>query len=144
MRPVHFIASLLAVFAITCGGFALGRAGAGGGPAAGGGDSFERWYVIELMGQKAGYARMVQQKNGDNIRSINEMNLLIKRGAVEMKVELASEWLETASGQAISMTSKLENGRMDDIFQSGLHEFITSFLAENNRVGNAIADQYLI
>ncbi|HMN50816.1 MAG TPA: alpha-E domain-containing protein [Xanthobacteraceae bacterium] len=45
---------------------------------------------------------------------------------------------------ARAMTSKLENGKMDDIFQSGLHEFITSFLIENNRVGNAIADQYLI
>ncbi len=96
MRPVHFIASLLAFFAITCGGFALGR----------GGDSFERWYVIELMGQKAGYARIVQQKDGDNIRSINEMKLSIKRGTVEIKVELGSEWLETAAGQAISMTSK--------------------------------------
>jgi uncharacterized alpha-E superfamily protein len=33
---------------------------------------------------------------------------------------------------------------MEDIFQSGLHEFITQFLADNNRVGNAIGDQYLI
>lgn len=45
---------------------------------------------------------------------------------------------------ARGMTSKLENGRMEDIFQSGLHEFITQFLADNNRVGNAIGEQYLI
>jgi uncharacterized alpha-E superfamily protein len=45
---------------------------------------------------------------------------------------------------ARTTTSKLENGRMEDIFQSGLHEFITQFLIDNNRVGNAIGDQYLI
>ncbi len=45
---------------------------------------------------------------------------------------------------ARATTSKLENGRMEDIFQSGLHEFITQFLIDNNRVGNAIGDQYLI
>ena len=45
---------------------------------------------------------------------------------------------------ARATVSKLENGRMEDIFQSGLHEFITQFLTDNNRVGNAIGDQYLI
>lgn len=45
---------------------------------------------------------------------------------------------------ARATASKLENGRMEDIFQSGLHEFITQFLTDNNRVGNAIGDQYLI
>jgi uncharacterized alpha-E superfamily protein len=45
---------------------------------------------------------------------------------------------------ARAITGKLENGKMEDIFQSGLHEFITQFLVDNNRVGNAIGDQYLI
>lgn len=45
---------------------------------------------------------------------------------------------------ARSITTTLGNGRMEDIFQSGLHEFITKFLMDNNRVGNAIGDQYLI
>jgi uncharacterized alpha-E superfamily protein len=33
---------------------------------------------------------------------------------------------------------------MEDIFQSGLHEFIGGFIADNNRLGAAIAEQYLI
>ncbi len=45
---------------------------------------------------------------------------------------------------ARATTSKLENGKIEEIFQSGLHEFITQFLIDNNRVGNAIGDQYLI
>jgi uncharacterized alpha-E superfamily protein len=32
---------------------------------------------------------------------------------------------------------------MDDIFQSGLHEFIGNFIVDNNRLGAAIAEQYL-
>jgi uncharacterized alpha-E superfamily protein len=32
---------------------------------------------------------------------------------------------------------------MDDIFQSGLHEFIGNFIADNNRLGAAITEQYL-
>ena len=33
---------------------------------------------------------------------------------------------------------------MDDIFQHGLHEFIEEFIADNSRLGDIIAKQYLI
>lgn len=39
--------------------------------------------------------------------------------------------------------NRLTSRRIDDIYQSGMHEFITEFLAENNRLGTAIAEQYL-
>jgi uncharacterized alpha-E superfamily protein len=45
---------------------------------------------------------------------------------------------------ARAMLSKLSNASMDEIFQSGLHEFIGGFIAENNRLGGAIAEQYLV
>ena len=45
---------------------------------------------------------------------------------------------------ARTMLSKLSNASMDEIFQSGLHEFIGGFIAENNRLGGAIAEQYLV
>jgi uncharacterized alpha-E superfamily protein len=32
---------------------------------------------------------------------------------------------------------------MDEIFQTGLHEFIGSFVDDNNRVGSALTQQYL-
>jgi len=32
---------------------------------------------------------------------------------------------------------------IDTLFQSGLHEFLVGFVAENNRLGDAIAEQYL-
>jgi len=32
---------------------------------------------------------------------------------------------------------------MEKIFQSGLHEFISSFISDNNKLGGAISQQYL-
>jgi uncharacterized alpha-E superfamily protein len=45
--------------------------------------------------------------------------------------------------QARAIRTRLENSRIDDIFQSGLHEFITDFIADNNKLGVAISEQYL-
>jgi uncharacterized alpha-E superfamily protein len=46
--------------------------------------------------------------------------------------------------QARQVHLQLENSSVEQIFQSGLHEFLTEFIANNNRVGQAIAEQYLI
>jgi uncharacterized alpha-E superfamily protein len=48
-----------------------------------------------------------------------------------------------AQRQARSIRTRLENSRIEEIFQGGLHEFIGGFIADNNRLGAAIADQYL-
>jgi uncharacterized alpha-E superfamily protein len=39
--------------------------------------------------------------------------------------------------------AQLRNARIDDVFQSGLHEFLIDFIARNNALGAAIARQYL-
>jgi len=44
---------------------------------------------------------------------------------------------------ASNMRAKLSSTKIDDIFEQGLHEFIEEFIAENNRLGSAIAEQYL-
>ena len=49
-----------------------------------------------------------------------------------------------AQRQARRIIAQLENSSIDDIFQQGLHEFITAFIADNNTLGSAIADQFLI
>jgi uncharacterized alpha-E superfamily protein len=45
---------------------------------------------------------------------------------------------------ASNMLARLASARIDDIFASGLHEFINEFIEENNRLGAAIAEQYLV
>jgi uncharacterized alpha-E superfamily protein len=48
-----------------------------------------------------------------------------------------------AHRQAVAIASDLGRARMDRIFASGLHEAILRYLAENNRLGELIAEQYL-
>lgn len=40
--------------------------------------------------------------------------------------------------------SRLQNLSIDEVFQSGLHDFITDFITDNNHLSTAIAEQYLI
>jgi uncharacterized alpha-E superfamily protein len=39
---------------------------------------------------------------------------------------------------------RLTEAKIEEIFQSGLHEFISGFIDENNRLGMAITEQYLV
>ena len=48
-----------------------------------------------------------------------------------------------AQRQARGIRTRLQNSRMEEIFQSGLHEFIGSFIKDNNKLGSAISQQYL-
>ena len=45
---------------------------------------------------------------------------------------------------ARSIRTRLQNSRMEEIFQRGLHEFIDAFIADNNRLGMLITEQYLV
>ena len=49
-----------------------------------------------------------------------------------------------AQRHARGVRTLLQNSRMDGIFQRGLHEFIAEFISETNKLGGAIADQYLV
>jgi len=48
-----------------------------------------------------------------------------------------------AQRQARAIRTRLQNSRMEEIFKSGLHEFISAFISDNNRLGSAISQQYL-
>jgi uncharacterized alpha-E superfamily protein len=49
-----------------------------------------------------------------------------------------------AQRTARTLNRQLTSTRIEQVFQNGLHEFITSFIADNIRVGSAISAQYLI
>jgi uncharacterized alpha-E superfamily protein len=48
-----------------------------------------------------------------------------------------------AQRHARAMHARLGHSRMTEIFQRGLHEFITEFITENNRLDGAVTQQYL-
>ena len=49
-----------------------------------------------------------------------------------------------AQRQARTIRTKLQNSRMEEIFQTGLHEFITEFVSDNTALGAAVSAQYLM
>jgi uncharacterized alpha-E superfamily protein len=49
-----------------------------------------------------------------------------------------------AQRQARTVRARLENSKIAEIFQNGLHEFIDDFIEDNNRLGSAVAQQYLL
>jgi uncharacterized alpha-E superfamily protein len=49
-----------------------------------------------------------------------------------------------AQRQARAIRTRLENSRMDEIFQRGLHEFIDEFISDNHKLGEAVTEQYLM
>ena len=48
-----------------------------------------------------------------------------------------------AQREARSVLGRLETMTMDRLIQGGLHEFLESFLADNNHIGGVVAEQYL-
>jgi uncharacterized alpha-E superfamily protein len=45
---------------------------------------------------------------------------------------------------ASNTLARLEGENIERVFNSGLHEFVTAFIAENNRLGAAVIEQYLV
>lgn len=45
---------------------------------------------------------------------------------------------------ASARLARFNDAKIEDIFQSGLHEYILGFLSENNALAGAIHDQYLV
>ena len=58
---------------------------------------------------------------------------------------LAADYGRRGLSQRIANTRlmQFEEATIDRIFQSGLHEYIQAFLDQNNRLGQAISEQYL-
>jgi uncharacterized alpha-E superfamily protein len=46
--------------------------------------------------------------------------------------------------QSRSVLARLENTDIDAVFRHGLHQFIEDFVTDNNRLGSAISEQYLV
>jgi len=49
-----------------------------------------------------------------------------------------------AQRHARAVRARLENSSIEGVFQSGLHEFIDEFVEDNNRLGTAVTQQYLL
>ncbi len=65
----------------------------------------ERFYVIELAGQRAGSMRGTETRENDRISTRTNVSFELARGPVKVKIKMQGEFIETAAGQPVSMRS---------------------------------------
>jgi len=67
------------------------------------------------------------------------------RNVVQELDQLAAAYGRQGKAQRLARTlrTSLENQKIEKVFQTGLHEFITGFIRDNTRVGLAVSEQYL-
>jgi uncharacterized alpha-E superfamily protein len=93
-------------------------------------DSVKPWLVADLLILNRQMPRSLASCYGEAVRRLDQLSGYYgRRGA--------------AQRLAGSIQARIDSQRIDDIFQSGLHEFISGFLRDNAQLGAAIADQYL-
>lgn len=73
-------------------------------------DDFDRWYVVTLDGQRCGWNHEQQVTEGDAITTTSSMNLRIRRGQAELKLELQTQFVESIDGVPISSRSSQDDG----------------------------------
>ena len=93
-------------------------------------DSVKPWLVADLLVLNRQMPRSLASCQASIVRYLERLSSDYgRRGPAQ---RLAQERMRAFDGANI-----------DAIFQSGLHEYIQSFLYENGRLGQAITDQYL-
>jgi uncharacterized alpha-E superfamily protein len=93
-------------------------------------DGLKPWMVADLLILKDQMPRSLASCYQNLVRYLDEIARAYGRQG-------------PAQRQSRVLRTRLENSRMDEIFQSGLHEFIGDFIFSNNKLGAAINAQYL-
>jgi uncharacterized alpha-E superfamily protein len=93
-------------------------------------DSIKPWLVADLLILRKSMPRSLHACYDDAVFYLNQ--LALERGRQG-----------PANRLAVAGLKRLEAASIERIFQSGLHEFLLAFIAENNALGNAVAEQYL-
>jgi hypothetical protein len=74
------------------------------------GQPSETWYSIEISGQPAGWAMESEELVGDEVVTESKMRLEVSRGAAVATIEVASRFVETRDGRAVSVRTSQKLG----------------------------------
>lgn len=94
-------------------------------------DSVKPWLVADLLILNSQIPRSLASCYSDVLRYL------------DLLANAAGGRRGAAHRTAAAEHARLKGLRIDGIFKSGLHEFLGKFIAGNNRLGEAIAEQYL-
>lgn len=71
--------------------------------AAGPGDTYDRWYVLRVQDQRAGWLHDRRSVEGDRITTSSDLRIELKRGEQALAVTVEASFVETLDGKPISM-----------------------------------------
>ena len=95
-------------------------------------DSLKPWLIADLLVLNEQMPRSIASCYGNLTGYLDELSQAYGRQG-------------PAQRTARSIRTRIQNTTISDIFQrKGLHEFLSEFIADNARLGDAIADQYLV
>ncbi|MCA9299622.1 MAG: hypothetical protein KDA28_11180, partial [Phycisphaerales bacterium] len=76
------------------------------------GEDYDNWYVVRLNEQRAGWAHMMQRSTPDEIVSITEMELAIRRDRATMTIRFDTEFTESRDGTPLHMRVVITNSNV--------------------------------
>ncbi len=71
------------------------------------GDDHDRWYVVKMQGQRAGWMHTSRATADGRVTTAAETRLKIKRGAAAIEIRMTSEFVETADGRPVSALTEM-------------------------------------
>lgn len=91
----------------------------------------ERWYVIEIQGQRSGWMRETTGPDGANIRTAMEMHLEFGRGAMRGQAGIETAFVETPDGEPVEMSMTQRLGDIPNTTTFVFHEDTVEMTATN-------------
>jgi transglutaminase-like putative cysteine protease len=72
----------------------------------------ERWYVLRMQGQRAGWLQSLRWSSGGVITSLSRTNLELRREALKIGISVETRFIETDTGTPLLMSSTQKLGAM--------------------------------
>ena len=94
-------------------------------------ESIKPWLIADLLILRSEMPRSLRSCYENIVRSLDSLGRAYGRQGASQRL-------------ARKTMAQLENASIGGLFQSGLHEFITTFIDDNNSLGAAISEQYLM
>jgi transglutaminase-like putative cysteine protease len=76
-------------------------------------DREDRWYIVELMGSRAGWMHSAQTEKNGQVTTATKMQFSLGRGTTAAGITMQSEFVETKEGEPVRMTSVQKMGQMN-------------------------------
>lgn len=70
-------------------------------------EDHDRWYVLRMQGQRAGWMHGSQKTEGDRITTTSQMQMKIRRGQQTVEIAIGTEFIETREGKPVSGKSTM-------------------------------------